>query len=429
MRRVLASLFLLAAVPGPARCAEIVLENGARILAEERPATETAAVRLVIGGGDLDEPPGRHGVSDLHAAMLLRGTRARTGFAQARAGEELGGRLSARSRPAAESIAIEVPSENLEPAIRLVVETFLEPRFSPEDLAKEKTLLAGSLATARDEPKTLLEDALYRTLFSSHPLSRLANLTEAEIKTVGIEDVRAIHRTRLDAGRVALIVVGNCSAARVEALGRELLSGLPATARPGGRLLVPSLKEPPSLSTDVKRRVDHRTTQPILAIGVPTPGVSDREMPAFLLLKHLLAGFDERLYTEIREKRGYAYWVTAEGYEFPWGGAFGISTGAKEKFFPEIERILREQLSRIAAEPVKAEELKRAVKYLRTEEARNDETNAGRVVVIGNELVDGAPARTYEERVDRLSAVTPGEIRDLARRFFAGKHVAIVSLF
>ena len=48
----------------------------------------------------------------------------------------------------AESIAIEVPSENLEPAIRLVVETFVEPRFSPEDLAKEKTLLAGSLATA-----------------------------------------------------------------------------------------------------------------------------------------------------------------------------------------------------------------------------------------------------------------------------------------
>ena len=426
----LAAALLAVAVTGTrARAAEILLPNGARVIVEERPASEIAAVRLLVGGGQLDEPSGRHGVADLHAAMLLRGTREKSGFALARAAEELGGRLSSRARAAAESIAIEVPSVNVEPAMRLVAETFLSPRLEPADLTREKALLASSLATARDDPKTLLDDAFYRTLFPSHPLSRLASLTDAELRVVGIEDVRAFHRARVDAGRLAFLVVGRCSAAQVEALARTLLGGLPVTARPGAPLVAAVVPPAPPLSADAIRRVSHRTTQPTLAIGFPNSGVGDRDKPAFLLLRHILAGFDERLYREIREKRGFAYWIRAEGLELPRAGAFGISTGAKEKYFPEIERITRAELSRLAADPVASEELKRAVRYLRTEEARADETNTGRIGAIANDLVDGVPVRSFEERIARLAAVTAEEIRQLARRLFEGKHMAVVTLY
>jgi predicted Zn-dependent peptidase len=407
--------------------AEIVLPNGARIIVEERPASETAAVRLLIGGGQLDEPDGRHGVADLHAAMLLRGTREKTGFALARAAEELGGRLTAYARAAAESIAIEVPAASVDPAIRLVVETFHSPRLDGADLAKEKTLLSGSLATARDDPKTLLDDAFYRTLFPSHALARLASLTDSELQPIRIEDVRAFHHSRLDPARLALIVVGRCQTAGIESLGRELLEALPRV--PGARPFGPVVRPPPPLGEGVRRRVSHRTTQPTLVVGLPTAGIPERDRPAFLLLRHVLSGFNERLYTEIREKRGYAYWIRTEGLELADAGAFGISTGAKQKFFPEIERILRQEISRIASEPVGGEELLRAVRYVRTAEAREDETNAGRVSVIANQLVEGAPPRTFEERVALLAAVTPEQIRQLARRLFEGKHMAVVTLY
>ena len=420
-------LAILAVHPVPA--AEVTLPNGARVIVEERPASETVAVRLLVGGGQLDEPSGRHGVSDLHAAMLLRGTREKSGFALARAAEELGGRLSARSRPAAESVLLEVPAGNAAAAVRLVLGTFLTPRLDPADLAKEKTLLAGSLATARDDPKTLLDDAFFRTLFPSHPFARLASLTDAEVRVVSIDDVRAFHRTRLDPARLALIVVGRCSVPAVETVARETLEVLPAP--PAGRAagFGPVVPPPPALTDDVTRRVSHRTTQPTLAMGLPTGGISDREWPAYLLLRQILAGFDERLYGEIREKRGYAYWIRAEGLELPAAGAFGVSTGAKEKSFPEIEQIVRRELSRVASQPVSPEELARAVRYVRTEEARSDETNAGRIAVIAEDLISGSPLRTFDERVARFAAVTPGEIRQLARRLFEGKHLAVVTLY
>src|SRR5262249_4031866 len=266
----------------------------------------------------------------------------------------------------------EVPAGNAEAAVRLVLETFLSPRFDPPDLAKEKTLLSGTLATERDDPKTLLDDAFFRTLFPSHSLARLASLTDAEVKLVSIEAVRALQPTRPDPARLALMVVGHCSALRIEAIGREILGALPPP--PAGRVASfgPLVSPPPTLSADVHRRVSHRTTQPTIVLGMPTAGISDRERPAYALLRHILAGFDERLYDEIREKRGYAYWIRAEGLEFSAAGAFGISTGAKEKYFPEIEEIVRKELSRIATAPVSPEELARAVRYMRTEEARSD---------------------------------------------------------
>src|SRR5262249_9227371 len=163
---------------------------------------------------------------------------------------------------AAESVLLEVPAGNAEAAVRLVLETFLSPRFDPPDLAKEKTLLSGTLATERDDPKTLLDDAFFRTLFPSHSLARLASLTDAEVKLVSIEDVRAFHRTRLDPARLALIVVGHCSALRIETIGREILGAPPPPPARRVASFGPLVSPPPTLSADVHRRVSHRTTSP-----------------------------------------------------------------------------------------------------------------------------------------------------------------------
>src|SRR5262249_59388621 len=95
---------------GRATALEHRLANGAVVVIEPRPSSEMVAIRLIIGGGNLDvsAPPA---LTRLHAALLLRGSRERDGFALARAAEELGGRLSAVARPLAETVSITLPAE------------------------------------------------------------------------------------------------------------------------------------------------------------------------------------------------------------------------------------------------------------------------------------------------------------------------------
>jgi predicted Zn-dependent peptidase len=425
--RALAPAFL--AIVTVASAEEQRLPNGVRVLVEARPATETVTIRLVIGGGSLDDPPGKSGLARLHAALLLRGTAKRTGFDLARAAEELGGRLASYSRSLSETISITVPAQSAEPALRLAFEILQTPRLEPADLAKEQDLLVGEMATERDQPSTARSDAVYHAVFPGHPLSRLALPEDKEIRAVTIDDVRAFHRSRLNGGRLALLVVGNCDPSRIDSLARELLGAVAPTEASASELIRPSFSPPRPLASEVSQRVSHRTTQAELTVALPTPGIGDADRPAFALLSHVLGGFQERLYDEIREKHGWAYSIDAGGENFPGAGLFEVTTGAEKEHLSDIERVVRADLARIASSPVSAEELARAVRYLETSEARRDATNAGRAAVLSEDLLAGSPRRSYDERVARLRSVRPEDIQSLARRLFADKHLAVIKMY
>jgi len=419
------ALFLFTSV---ATAEDRVLPNGLRVIIEPRPATETVAIRLLIAGGDVEDPAGKTSVARLHAALLVRGTREKTGFALARGAEELGGRLTAYSRLLAESISISLPAENAETGLRLVAEVYLEPRLDAADLEKEKRLLVTSLATERDDPSVFLRDEVYRVIFGNHPLRRLALPTAEEVKAVQIGDIREFDRSRRDARHLALIVVGRCDEKGLASLAEALLGQVPSS--PGGaRGIATKLPSPAFLAADVSRHVSKRSTQPEISVALPTEGISDAEVPVYDVLRHILGGFQERLYDEIREKRGWAYWVRAEGLAIPGAGDFSVTTGAHKEHLVEIDRIIRAELARVAASPVSADERTRAVRFLRTSEARRDATNSGRCSVIAEELIAGSPPRTFDERVAHLEAVTPGQIQALAHRLFAGKHLAVVTMY
>ncbi len=429
VRARLIAVIILLCWSAAAHALERRLANGALVLVEPRTSTETAAIRLVIGGGNLDTSA-QPAAARLHAAMLLRGTRERDGFALARAAEELGGRLTAVSRPLCEIVSITVPAENAQAAIRLVAETFLAPRLDPADLEKEKNLLAGTLATERDQPSSHRRDAVIHTLFAGHPLDRLALPADGEVRVVSIDSVRTFHRGRWKGGRLALLAVGRIEPERAAALAAELLGSLPGGELPASDGIErPVLPAPKPLVSDVARRVSQRTTQAELTVALPTSGLEQAERPVFALLSHVLGGFQERLYSEIREKRGWAYSIDAGGESFPGAGLFEVTTGAKKEKLDDIERFVRVELQRLGDAPVSSDELTRAVRYLKTSEARRDATNAGRAQVLAEDLLAGSPRRTYEERIAQLESVTPAQIQTLARRLFAGKNVAAVRMY
>jgi predicted Zn-dependent peptidase len=425
------------------------LDNGLRLIVQETPATETVALRLVLLGGALDAPLDRRSLAELHASLLVRSTLTHKAPELSRAVEALGGRLSAGASLRAETVSFDGPAESLEAALRLLAEILREPRLDAYELEKEKGLLAGSIASARDVPGSYLMEETYKALFTGHLFERLVQPTEEEVRAVTIGDVRAFHEGRFGEGRIVLVAVGRCAAEDVERMARaaigprqpgrgSALSPLPGVGSHPDEVAkmtgssspapLPAITAPAPLTADTRRRVDKRTTQAEIMVALPTSGIVDDDMPAYVLLRHILGGFQERLYAEIREKRGFAYWVALRGFTMPEAGWFGVHTGANKKNLPAIEQVIRAELARIVKEPVAAEELDRARRYVTTAQARADETNAGRAGTLTGALLDRRPFRTYDESVARLDAVTPAQIQDLARRLFDGRHVAVVTL-
>jgi zinc protease len=422
MRRAWMALLLLLAWSAHAETiTRETLPNGARLLVQPRPGCGTFAVELLAEGGVMLDDPAQHGLSTVLARMLLRGTPARGTARQALEVERTGSTVQPVWGPAAIGLRASGPAAAFAAVLEVIADAARFPLLAPEDTAREVALERQSLRGSLDDPSTALERALRPLAFGRHPLGRVA---DAQRYLDGVEAgaLRGAHAGRFTGSRLVLVVVGDVPEDEAVAQGRRVLSEFPAgePARPIG--------PPAPLATEARVRVNRRTTQPMLFVGVPTAGLSTTEWPAMDLLTEILAGFQERLGTEIREKRGWAYWVAAEDRRYRGAGLFGILTAVPARRLAESEAIVRRELDRIATEPPAAEEIDRARRIVLTGLARSWQRSASRAASLARRETRGLPPATLAEQEAALRAVTPADVTALAGRLLSASRLAVVTL-
>jgi len=86
----------------------------------------------------------------------------------------------------------------------------------------------------------------------------------------------------------------------------------------------------------------------------------DKRKYAFRILEQVLAGsMSSRLYSELREKRGWAYYVNASSRSLVEGGIFGIQTGVRKEKLEEAIHLVEKEIIGLS-KSLKEEEMERA---------------------------------------------------------------------
>lgn len=400
------------------------LPSGARLVIQERKDSETFALHIVVLGGAAEDPEDLHGLSPLLAKMLLRGSSTVSASEQAGRIESTGSSLEARAGPTGISLTASGPASAFESVLDVVANAMAHAKLEPGDLAKEIALARQSLASARDDPS----EALWRTalplVYGSHPLGRVVDDPASYAAAIDAGALRRAWEQRFVGSRLIVVVVGGVDAASTRWLALAAFGALAP-----GKPAPPQLSAPTMLPSERRARARRRTSQPALLVAFPTTGVAEADAPALDLLNQILTGFQERLSAEIRERRGWAYWLADWDARYPGAGAFGILTAVPKKHLAETERLIRAELLRIASEPPSDEEVGRARRYLLTSKARAWQRSTERARAYATDLVNASPSRDYDELASRYQAVTPEAIRDLARRLFQTSEPVVVTLY
>jgi predicted Zn-dependent peptidase len=131
-------------------------------------------------------------------------------------------------------------------------------------------------------------------------------------------------------------------------------------------------------------------------------------------------GMSSRLFQEVREKRGLCYSV----YAFHWGfsdtGIFGVHAATGKEDIAKLVPVVLDELQR-AGEKISPEEVDRARAQYRAGLLMSQESASSRASQIARQLMLYGRPIPMQELVERLSAITPERIRDLAERLFATK--------
>ena len=387
------------------------LGNGVRLLlAPLRDAPSTAVFVAVAAGSRYEEPPAA-GIAHFAEHMFFTGTERRPTARHLSAEiDGIGGEFNAFTGKELTAYYVKCAAESSAIALDVLADMVLASRFDAEEIEREKGVIVEEINMYLDQPRSRVDELYDATRYAGTPLAR---------PIIGFkETVRAATRETfmdyLDTWyRPERLVIGLAGAVD-EALIAD------AAARFGALEAVPTPTRPATAPAPVggpRVALEHRESDPAhLILGVDgRPLGSDDRYAVGLLQTALGGGMSSRLFTEVRERRGLAYYVFAGHDAFTDRGSLVVHAGVDTQRVTLAVETICTELRRIADGGLEAGELEKIRRYntgrltLSLEEPRG-------VIRFGlrRTLLEGAP-QELADVIAGVEAVTADDIQRVAQ--------------
>ena len=147
--------------------------------------------------------------------------------------------------------------------------------------------------------------------------------------------------------------------------------------------------------------------------------------PLQMLSTVLGGGMSSRLFTEVRERRGLAYYVFGLNHSYTDAGSLYTQAGVDINRIDEAVTTIAAELRKIAAEPVPAEELEKARSFSKGRFVLQLESPQGLIVYgLRKEVLEGR-APDPEEILAGIDAVTAEDVQRVARDVIADERLRL----
>jgi predicted Zn-dependent peptidase len=394
------------------------LPGGLRVLTETMPGVLSATLGIWVGVGSRDETPAVAGSSHFLEHLLFKGTASRSALEIATAMDAVGGEMNAFTAKEHTCYYANVLASDLPLAVTLLSDLVTEACNTAADLESERTVVLEEIAMRDDEPSDAVHDLFSETLFGDTPLGRSVLGTVESIEGLTRDDVDGWYRSRYTMPSIVVTAAGRVDHQQVLDL---------VTAAFGDRLGGDARPAPLRTGDGVIRKparpaglIARRTEQTHLLLGTPAMGrLDERRYAAAVLDAAVGGGMSSRLFQEIREKRGLVYSVGSALSHYAGVGSFSVYAGCSKKRVPEVLRLIRAEIDRVAAEGITAEEVTRSRGQLKGSLVLGLEDTGSRMSRLGKSELSYGEYLPVRAVLARFDAVDQPQVRDVAAELFS----------
>ena len=388
---------------------QVTSPGGINAWVVEEPSIPFVALEIRFRGSASLDLPGKRGATNLMTGLLEEGAGDMTAQEFQTAREALAASFSFRAYDDTLSISARFLTENKGEALELLRKALVDPNFDQDALDRVRAQVLSGLAGDEKDPNTIASDVFNAAAFGDHPYGSSSDGTVESVDALTQDDMFDAHRNALTRDRLFVAVVGDTTAEAVGEMLDDLLGALPA--------------EGPAAPDDVDfglaggvTVVDFDTPQAVALFGHKGLKRDDDDFFAAFIINHVLGagGFESRLMTEVREKRGLTYGIST--FLVPKFHAEMMlgSVASSNATIAEAIDVTRTEWARMADEGMSAEELAVAKTYLTGEYPLRFDGNAEIAkIMVGMQMI-GLPPEYVVNRNDYVEAVTLEEINRVA---------------
>lgn len=390
------------------------LPGGLTLLLRENHDVPVATADVWVGTGAAGETAEVGGISHFLEHMLFKGTE-NFGLGQIeREIENVGGVSNAATSYDYTHYYLTLPSEGLARGIEMLAEMVISSTLDETELEKERLVILEEYRRKQDDPEALLYEDLYEQLHETGPYHRSVIGEEATIRSISRPQMLDYYHRHYAPPNMALVLTGDFDA---EAAARLAEKTFGADPRPFN----PLLAEPePTTHAHAKR---HHRTKPTggevyFSLTCAAPDFSSTEdMMALDMAQYILGqGRASTLYQEIKEKRRLATTVECYYSAQRHTGMFMLDATCEPEKRRPLREALDETIDRFANEPITDEQFTRARRLLASGHLFSFETTGATSVQVGYYYTLTGSVEFLDRYMERLDALTPGEVQAAFRK-------------
>ena len=386
------------------------LRCGMPFITEVMPSVRSAAVYWLLPAGSATDPDDREGLSTLTEEMLLRGAGNRTSKEHADAADRLGATRGTGCGTFTMGVSSTMLGERVQEMLPLLVDMVRRPLFAADALDACRDLSLQAIESLKDDPQERVMVAV-RARHNPHPINRSGLGRVDGLNACTRDDVvSGWERLARPKGSV-LAMAGAVDPARLEHVLNDLLDGWDGGA------------PTPVIGPVPERGYAHEEdstsqVQVVVAYDAPPEGHADSILEK-MVVSVLSGGMSGRLFSEVREKRGLCYSVSA-GYrgdkEF---GTVSAYVGTTPERAQESLTVLLSEVRRILTPEgaVNEEEFRRAKVGMKSSLVFAGESSAARAGALAMDWRRLGRPRTLGAMGSEIDAVKLDQLNAyLARR-------------
>lgn len=401
------------------------LKNGLRIIFLPLRDAKTATVMVMTGTGSRYENEKENGLAHFLEHMFFKGTKKRpTAKAISEELDGVGSHYNAFTAKDRTAYFAKVSSRYLDTALDVISDIFLNSALPGREIAKERGAIIQEIDMYEDMPMRTVDNVYDALVFGTeHPLGRTILGPKENIRAFTRKDfARYLARNYVPANTV-VTVAGAFDESRVLAKIKRSFGSLKAAPAP---LMLRFEGEQTASRVAIKEK---KTDQTQLMIGVPAyPYLHTDEYALEVLASILGGGMSSRLFSEVRERRGLAYFIRAWTDKYIDTGHLLVQAGVEHgKLEKTISTVLAE-FKKIVRVPISAKELKKVKAHIQGSLEIELEATDNMAESASSSLINLGRVRTADEIVRGISSVTAEDIQRVAREIFktSALNVAVI---
>jgi predicted Zn-dependent peptidase len=390
------------------------LKSGLTLISCPLPSESVGAI-LMVKVGSRNETPAVNGISHFFEHMPFKGTKKwPTAQAVNQVIDSRGGVFNAFTNQEQTAFWVKLAKKHLATGLEFLHQLIFQPLLPAEELERERGVILEEIKMRDDDPMICVGDSFEQQIFQKNSLGQPVIGTPENIKSLKREQFFA-HLNRWYRPENMVLVIAGGIGKDVKKLAEEIFvtkRGKAEKADRGGKYAAKQTKPDISLVTK-------KIEQAHFALGLRTFKRNHPDRYALGVLKTILGGStSSRLWNEIREKRGLAYYVRTSNDAFFDTGYLVTQAGCAVDKAEEALKITIDNYALMAAKKVTNEELTLAKEYLKGRLALSWEDSQDVAGYLADDYIFEGKIRSLDELYREIDAVSAEKVLQVAKTIF-----------